>query len=108
MLPVQVNQDLKIRNEDETAPNIHLMPKLNREWNKLQPAGVAVIREMYEQAEFIPVRCDFHPRMHGDVAVLKNSHYALSSDKGFFSLRGLPSGNIRFWRGRNCLANNRK
>ena len=91
-LAFQVNQELKITNEDQTSHNIHPLPKLNREWNKSQPPGSPPITEKYDKAEFIPVKCNIHPWMHGNFAVLKNSHYAVSSDSGEFSLANLPPG----------------
>jgi hypothetical protein len=92
ILPFLVNQELKIQNEDQTSHNIHPLPKVNREWNKSQPPGSPAITEKYDKAEFIPVKCNIHPWMHGNFAVLKNSHYAVSSDTGAFSLANLPPG----------------
>ena len=45
ILAFQVNQELKITNEDQTSHNIHPLPKLNREWNKSQPPGSPPIRK---------------------------------------------------------------
>jgi plastocyanin len=91
-LAFQVNQELKITNEDQTSHNIHPLPKLNREWNKSQPPGSPPITEKYDKAEFIPVKCNIHPWMHGNFAVLKNSHYSVSNESGAFSLANLPPG----------------
>jgi plastocyanin len=92
VLPLQVNQELKIENADETSHNIHPMPKLNREWNKSQPPGAPPIAEKYDKAEIFPVKCNVHPWMHGTIAVLKNSHYAVTGDNGSFTLKDLPPG----------------
>ena len=92
ILAFQVNQELKIINEDQTSHNIHPLPKLNREWNKSQPPGTPPISEKYDKAEFIPVKCNVHPWMHGDFAVLKNSHYAVTGEDGAFTLPNLPPG----------------
>lgn len=92
LLAFQVNQELKITNEDQTSHNIHPLPKLNREWNKSQPPGTPPISEKYDKAEFIPVKCNVHPWMHGNFAVLKNSHYAVTGDGGSFTLPNLPPG----------------
>jgi plastocyanin len=92
LLAFQVNQELKITNEDQTSHNIHPLPKLNREWNKSQPPGTPAISEKYDKSEFIPVKCNVHPWMHGTFAVLKNSHYAVTGDGGSFSLANLPPG----------------
>src|SRR5215469_12503711 len=92
MLAFQVNQELKIQNEDQTSHNIHPLPKLNREWNKSQPPGTPPISEKYDKAEIFPVKCNVHPWMHGTFAVLKNSHYAVTGDGGSFTLPNLPPG----------------
>lgn len=92
VLAFQVNQELKIQNEDQTSHNIHPLPKINREWNKSQPPGTPPISEKYDKAEIFPVKCNVHPWMHGNFAVLKNSHYAVTGDGGGFSLVNLPPG----------------
>src|SRR5215472_9781972 len=92
VLAFQVNQELKIVNEDQTSHNIHPLPKLNREWNKSQPAGTPAISEKYDKAEFIPVKCNVHPWMHGNFAVMKNKHFAITVDGGSFTLANLPPG----------------
>lgn len=92
VLAFQTNQELKIVNDDQTSHNIHPLAKINHEWNKSQPPGTPPISEKYEQAEFIPVKCNIHPWMHGNFAVLKNSHYSVSKDDGAFTLPNLPAG----------------
>ena len=92
VLAFQVNQEIKITNEDQTSHNIHTLPKLNREWNKSQPPGAPPITEKYDKNEIFPVKCNVHPWMHGNFAVLKNSHFAVTGDGGAFSLANLPPG----------------
>ena len=89
---LQVNQELKVVNDDQTSHNIHPLAKLNREWNKSQPPGSPAITEKFEKEEFIPVKCNVHPWMHGTFAVLKTSHYAVTADNGGFTLPNLPPG----------------
>jgi hypothetical protein len=90
---LQVNQELEIVNEDQTFHNIHPLPKNNREWNKSQPPGAPPVEDKYARPEFIPVKCNIHPWMNGTLAVLKNSHYAVTSVQGDFKLPNLPPGN---------------
>jgi hypothetical protein len=93
VLALHVNQEVIIKNEDEeTVHNVHPLPKLNREWNESQTAGHPPISEKFAQAEMIPVKCNFHPWMHGTFAVLQNSHYAVTGHGGTFSLANLPPG----------------
>src|SRR5213080_5366160 len=92
VLAFQVNQELKITNEDQTSHNIHPLAKINREWNKSQPPGTPPISEKYDKPEFISVKCNIHPWMHGWFAVVKSSHYAVSDGSGEFKLPNLPPG----------------
>jgi hypothetical protein len=92
VLAFQVNQPLKVVNDDQTSHNIHPLAKINREWNKSQPPGTPPIIDKYDKPEFIPVKCNVHPWMHGTFAVLKNSHYAISGNDGSFRLPNLPAG----------------
>ena len=92
VLAFEVNQELKVTNSDQTSHNIHPLAKINREWNKSQPPGTPPIVEKYEKPEFISVKCNIHPWMHGYFAVLNTSHYAVSDDSGEFKLPDLPPG----------------
>lgn len=89
---MQTNQALEIYNDDPHAHNIHPLAKVNPEWNKSQPAGAPAIHSSWEKPEFIPVKCNVHPWMHGYFVVLTTSHYAVSDENGRFSLSGLPPG----------------
>jgi hypothetical protein len=92
VIPMVVNQELKVVNDDPTSHNIHPLAKINNEWNKSQPPGTPPFIEKFGKPEFIPVKCNIHPWMHSSFAVLKNSHYAVSSGDGGFSLPNLPPG----------------
>jgi len=92
VLPLQVNQPLDIYNDDPHSHNIHPLARVNSEWNKSQPKGAPPIHTTWPEPEFIPVKCNIHPWMHGYFVVLKTSHFAVSGEDGTFSLSGLPAG----------------
>jgi hypothetical protein len=92
VLAFQVNQALEIANDDQTSHNIHPLPRINREWNKSQPAGSPPISEKYDKPEFILVKCNVHAWMRGYFAVMKNSHYAVTESDGGFKLPNLAPG----------------
>jgi plastocyanin len=89
---MQVGQPLDIYNNDKTSHNIHPLALINPEWNKSQPPGTPPIHTTYAKPEFIAVKCNVHPWMHGYFAVLTTSHYALTGNDGSFSLAGLAPG----------------
>ena len=92
VIALRPGQELKVVNEDQTSHNIHPMAKINREWNKSQPPGTPPLSEKFDKEEFIPVKCNVHPWMHGYFAVLKTSHYSISGEDGSFKLPDLPAG----------------
>src|ERR1700722_13615645 len=61
---MQVNQRLRVVNDDATSHNIHPLPTINREWNKAQPPGTPPLAETFPREEIIPVKCNIHPWMH--------------------------------------------
>jgi plastocyanin len=92
VLAMHTGQELQVVNADQTSHNIHPMPKTNREWNKSQPPGSPPIQEKFDAPEFITVKCNIHPWMHGYFAVLKTNHYSITGDGGAFTLPNLPPG----------------
>jgi len=93
VVPLMVNQELRVENADPLSHNIHPLAKINHEWNRAQPAGTPALSEQFEKPEFIAVKCNIHPWMHGYFAVINTSHFAVSANDGSFSLAGLPAGN---------------
>jgi plastocyanin len=92
ILPMLAGQQLQIYNDDQTSHNIHPLAKANTEWNKSQPPGSPPIDTKWDKPEFIPVKCNIHPWMHGYFAVLKTDHYAVTGADGSFEIKGLPPG----------------
>jgi len=89
---MQVNQPLDIYNSDPHSHNIHPLARVNPEWNRSQPKGAPPIHIKWEAPEFIPVKCNVHPWMHGYFVVLRTPHYSVTGEDGTFSLAGLPPG----------------
>jgi hypothetical protein len=92
VVPMLVNQELQVVNDDQTSHNIHPLAKINREWNKSQLPGTPPFSEKFDKPEFIPVKCNVHAWMHCTFAVLRNSHYVVSGGDGRFTLPNLPPG----------------
>ena len=89
---MQVGQPLEIYNDDQTSHNIHPLALVNPEWNKSQPPGTPPIHTSYAKSEFIPVKCNVHPWMHGYFVVLTTPHYAVTGADGGFTIAGLAPG----------------
>ncbi len=92
VVAMQVHQPLAIFNDDPHSHNIHPLARVNPEWNKSQPKGAPPIRTAWDQPEFIAVKCNVHPWMHGYFVVLATPHSAVTDSSGTFSIAGLPPG----------------
>jgi plastocyanin len=92
VLAFRVGQEVKISNSDPISHNIHPLAKINREWNKIQPAGTPPFSYAYDREEFIHIKCNIHPWMEGYFVVLRTSHFAVTGEDGRFTLPDLPPG----------------
>jgi plastocyanin len=89
---MEVGQPLEIANNDQTSHNIHPLALVNPEWNKSQPPGTPPIHTSYAKPEFIAVKCNVHPWMHGYFVVLTTPHHTVTGNDGAFTLAGLAPG----------------
>ena len=93
VLAMEVGSAAQIYNDDPVAHNIHPMPKTKYRMEQVSASRARLrSRPKWEKPEFIPVKCNIHPWMHGYFAVLRTSHYAITGEDGTFSLKGLPPG----------------
>jgi hypothetical protein len=92
VVTAQTNQEVWVQNDDMVTHSVHPMAQINAEWNRSQPPGTPPVVIRYGQAEFIKVKCEFHPWMRGILAVFKNSHHTVTDSNGSFTLPDLPPG----------------
>jgi len=94
VLAMDVNQTFKVTTSDQTAHNIHPNPNPmtgNIPWNQSQPPGAPPVEKSWKAAEFIDVKCNIHPWMHGYFAVVKGP-YATSDGNGAYTINNVPPG----------------
>ncbi len=93
VIGMQIQQTLKIANEDATTHNTHFMPKNNADWNQSQPEGAAPLVHKFAAPEvLIPVKCNQHPWERAYVGVLSHPFFAVSTRDGSYRIVGLPPG----------------
>jgi hypothetical protein len=86
-----VNQELDIRNSDDTLHNIHAFPEVNATFNTAQPVKM-VTKHMFDKKEILlPVKCDVHKWMGAFIAVVDNPFATVSTEGGAYELK-LPAG----------------
>jgi hypothetical protein len=94
VLAMDVGQSFKVTTSDQTAHNIHPNPNPmtgNIPWNQSQPPGAPPVEKSWKAPEFIEVKCNIHPWMHGWFAVVKGP-YATSDAEGNYTINNVPPG----------------
>jgi plastocyanin len=95
VLAMDVGETFKVVTSDNTAHNIHPNPNPltgNIPWNQSQPPGAPPVEKSWKVPEFIEVKCNIHPWMHGWFAVVKGP-YATTDANGNYTINNLPPGN---------------
>jgi len=93
VIGIQVGQPLSVVNSDPVTHNIHPMAQINREWNHSQGAGDEPLSRKFTKPEvLIRVKCNIHSWMHAFIGVTENPYYAVTDDKGAFTIPNLPPG----------------
>jgi hypothetical protein len=93
IVTMMTSQKFEVINSDPLTHNIHVMPKINRQWNESQPQGAAPIVKEFARAEMaIPVRCNIHPWMQAYIFVFKDPYFAKTGDDGTFTIKNVPPG----------------
>ena len=91
---MMAGQELLIKNSDATLHNIHSMPKVNKEFNFAMPKVVKKKKASFAKSEPDPfyIKCDVHPWMKTWVLVSDHPYYAVTDEKGNFSIDNIPPG----------------
>ena len=95
VLGLNPGQTFKVTTSDQTAHNIHPNPNPmtgNIPWNQSQPPGAPPVEKSWKAPEFIEVKCNIHPWMHGWHAVVKGP-YATTDSSGAYTINNVPPGN---------------
>ncbi len=95
VLAMDVGETFKVETSDNTAHNIHPNPNPmtgNIPWNQSQPPGAPPVEKSWKAPEFIEVKCNIHPWMHGWFAVVKGP-YATTDADGNYTIKDVPAGN---------------
>ena len=82
-----------MKNGDPFIHNIRSLSRKNRPFNIAQPADSPDREKTFESAEGpITIKCDFHPWMTAHFWVMEHPFFAVTDEKGVFSIPDLPPG----------------
>ena len=90
---IQPGQSLEIENDDPLLHNIHALPKNSPQFNNAQPLKGMKMTKKFEKPEImVKFKCEVHNWMNCYAGVVDNPFYAVSDDKGNFTIKGVPNG----------------
>ena len=93
MVAVMAGQPLTIRNSDHTSHNVHPLPRINKEFNIMQPRKGMEFTKTFDKPELmIPLGCAAHPWMEAYISVLAHPFFFVTGEDGRFEIKGLPDG----------------
>ncbi|MGB0059733.1 carboxypeptidase regulatory-like domain-containing protein [Candidatus Binatus sp.] len=99
VLAFEAGSTVKIVNSDGILHNIHTYSTVNPSFNMAQPKFKKVIEQKIEKPEVIKVTCDAHGWMHGWWVSTDTPYFAVTDDKGNYSIKDVPPGDytVQVW-----------
>jgi len=99
VLALEAGSTVVITNSDGILHNIHTYSKANPAVNMAQPKFKKLIRQKVDKPEVIKVTCDAHPWMHAWWYVTDTPYFAVTDEKGSFTIKDVPPGNytVEVW-----------
>jgi uncharacterized membrane protein/plastocyanin len=89
----RVGQKVTFVNSDAVFHNVRSVTKENERFNVAMPKKDQRITKIFTKPElFFQAKCSVHPWMGAYVAVMDHPYYAVTSEKGEFTLPELPEG----------------
>ena len=92
VLAFPAGSTVQIINSDGILHNIHTYSTKNPSINIAQPKFKKKVEVKVEQPETIKVSCDAHGWMHGWWFSSANPYFAVTDDKGSFTIKNVPAG----------------
>ena len=99
VLAFPAGSTVKITNSDGILHNIHTYSTANSSFNMAQPKFKKVITKTVDKPETIKVTCDAHGWMRGWWVATDTPYFAVTDDKGNFTIKDVPAGNytVEVW-----------
>ena len=99
VLAFEAGSTVKIVNSDGILHNIHTYSTVNPSFNMAQPKFKKVIEQKIDKPEVIKVTCDAHGWMHGWWVATDTPYFAVTDDKGNYTIKDVPPGDytVQVW-----------
>ncbi|MBC7714902.1 MAG: urate hydroxylase PuuD [Rhizobacter sp.] len=96
----RVGQEVVFVNSDPVFHNVRSISKDNDKFNLAMPKKDQRISKRFDKPEFfVQAKCSIHPWMSANLAIMDHPFFAVSNEKGEFTIKGLPVGKytIEVW-----------
>ena len=96
----RVGQKVTFVNSDPIFHNVRSVTKNNQKFNMAMPKKNQRESKIFTKPElFLQAKCSVHPWMGAYVAIMDHPFYAVTNDKGEFSIKNLPTGHytLEIW-----------
>jgi plastocyanin len=99
VLAFPAGSTVKIMNDDGILHNIHTYSTVNPSFNAAQPKFKKEMDKVIDKPEVIKVTCDAHGWMHGWWVSTDTPYYAVTDDKGNYTIANVPPGSytVEVW-----------
>ena len=99
VLAFPAGSTVKIMNDDGILHNIHTYSTVNPSFNAAQPKFKKEMDKVVDKPEVIKVTCDAHGWMHGWWVSTDTPYFAVTDDKGNYSIANVPAGSytVEVW-----------
>ena len=99
VLAFPAGSTVKIMNSDGILHNIHTYSTANPSFNAAQPKFKKEMDKVIDKPEAIKVTCDAHGWMHGWWVATDTPYFAVTDDKGNYTIKDVPAGNytVEVW-----------
>ncbi len=98
---VPVGARLTMLNSDKIMHNVHIFSEINKPVNRAQPkARRKMPLKAVQKAEGpVEVKCDVHGWMSAWISYVPHPYFAVTNEKGEFTLEGVPAGTYKlgYW-----------
>lgn len=100
MAAARVGQEVVFVNSDPIFHNVRSVSKTNEKFNFAMPKKDQRISKRFDKPEFfVQAKCSIHPWMSANLAILEHPFFAVSNNKGEFTIKKLPVGTytVEIW-----------
>lgn len=97
VVAIQVGQELKILNSDNTIHNVRSLSRVNKGFNRAmlpaKPGQPKVMTKTFSELEDpFKLKCDVHPWMWAFCYIVEHPFFAVTKKDGTFKIEGLDAG----------------